>query len=83
MPKIKICWMCNKKLAEYYLLPSDSTHYKWLLTHHQTQMNNIEIKKIDSFIFIYHRVCEFCLNEYLENYPISFKKIREREIGKN
>tara|TARA_E500000178_G_C16618957_1_gene572469 strand:- start:179 stop:394 length:216 start_codon:yes stop_codon:yes gene_type:complete len=68
------CWICNDTLFEkYYLIPSDDV---------RIIKKNAIIYKIDTIEFIYNCVCEECLNNYLRNYPINFKKILNREIGK-
>tara|TARA_Y100000389_G_scaffold66748_4_gene62972 strand:- start:1811 stop:2026 length:216 start_codon:yes stop_codon:yes gene_type:complete len=68
------CWICNDTLFEkYYLIPTDDI---------SILKDNAIIKKIDMIEFIYNCVCEQCLDNYLRNYPINFKKILNREIGK-
>jgi len=66
------CWICSDIIFEkYYLLPTDeikSNNYSQIL------------KKIDCFDFVYNILCENCLEVYLKNYPLSFKKIMKREI---
>lgn len=66
------CWICNDILFnQYYLLPVDDIP---LETYHV-------VKKIECFTFLYNTLCENCLDVYLKNYPINFKKLRNREYG--
>ena len=64
------CFICNDIIFEkYFLLPTNDITFK-----------NQIIKKIAPFEFVYNILCENCLNLYLNNYPLSFKKIRKREL---
>ena len=69
------CWICSDIIFEkYYLLPTDET-----ISNNYNQI----LKKVDCFEFVYNILCENCLEIYLKNYPLSFKKIMKREIYGN
>ncbi len=66
------CWICGDIIFDkYYLLPTDETT--------SNNYNQI-LKKVHCFEFVYNILCENCLEIYLNNYPLSFKKIMKREI---
>lgn len=67
------CWICNDIIFnKYYLLPNDDNI--------KPETYHI-VKKIDCFTFIYNTLCENCLDIYLKNYPVNFKKLCDREYG--
>lgn len=69
------CWLCCDIIFhQYYLLPTDDNFID--------KSCNI-VKKEGCFEFIYKILCENCLNMYIYNYPINFKKIIKREIYGN
>ena len=57
---------------QYYLLPVDDDI--------PLEIYHV-VKKIECFTFLYNTLCENCLDVYLKNYPINFKKLRNREYG--
>ena len=69
------CWICSDVLFnEYYMIPRDDE---------VIQKSCSVIKREGCFKFIYNTVCENCLNMYLKNYPINYKKLLKREIYGN
>lgn len=72
------CWLCGCTLStnDYYLLPERDDNIQI------SKQKDYEIIVVDKFEFIYHTVCKHCLIMYLDNYPVNFKKLRRREIGK-
>ena len=71
------CWICRDVLSNnYHLLPDidDNIPITDLKDYIIIEMNKVE--------FIYHTVCSCCLTMYLDNYPVDFKKLMKREIGK-
>jgi len=71
------CWICRDVLSNnYHLLPDVDDNIPI------TILKDYEIVKIDKFEFIYHTVCFYCLEMYLDNYPVDFKKLMKRETEK-
>jgi len=67
------CWICYDEISIYFLFPEKEDYFMFPL-----DQNTFELKFIDKFIFLYYRICETCLNAYLDTYPINF---RNRELG--
>ena len=68
------CWLCGNLLEEYYLLPEKEDEFQI------PKICNYKIITVDKFTFLYYTICTNCLMMYLDNYPINFKKILDREI---
>jgi hypothetical protein len=69
------CWICNKVVLNYNLLPEKDDDYKIPIIN-----DTYELICVEPFVFLYYRICNPCLDIYLENYPFHFKKILKREI---
>ena len=71
------CWICSNDLSNnYHLLPDKYDDIE------RTKYKDYKIVEIVNMTFIYHMVCPDCLIVYLDNYPVNFRKLRRREIGK-
>jgi hypothetical protein len=69
------CWVCYNYIKECMLLPEKDVYNKL------PQKGTYEIKQIDGFKFLYYRLCLDCMDDYLNNYPFSYRKIMRRELG--
>ena len=71
------CWICRGVLSDtYHLLPERDDNIQI------TACKDFEIIVVDKFKFVYHTVCPYCLDMYLNNYPVDFRKLMSREIGR-
>ena len=71
----KNCWICYEKTKDFILLPEKEDDYMV-----PTNNTTYEIKLIDKFAFLYYTICNKCMTIYLDNYPLNFRKIMQREI---
>ena len=71
------CWICKNFIYKYYHLLPDRDDDIIIPKSKYSQ-----ITTIDNFTFYYYKICPDCLTMYLDNYPINFKKIMKRELGK-
>ena len=71
------CWLCFIEVKNYVLLPEQNDNFQI-----PKQKTTYIIRNIDKYIFLQYYICYDCMEKYLKNYPFSFKKIRDREIGK-
>ena len=74
------CWFCYKTLTDYMLLPEVEDIFEVPDNKIPRDKSVYIVMNIDKFIFLYYTVCNQCLTMYLDNYPINFKKIINREI---
>jgi len=71
-----LCWICYNILNDndYILLPEKEDNFQI------PKSRTYEIRKVDKFVFLYYTLCNPCITKYLDNYPVKFKKIMQREI---
>lgn len=70
------CWICDKEEIDYFLLPEKEEKFEIPL-----KKSTYELRTIDKVVFLYYIVCDTCLTNYLDNYPVNFKKLMKREIS--
>lgn len=69
------CSICEIKDPFFIMLPEKADDLNIPL-HKNTYM----LIDIDNYTFLYYVYCNKCMEMYLDNYPINFKKLQKREL---